>query len=92
MIGNFRKTKSEQKRDLKEKMRNEDKEKRYHGPKEKGGGTNNKQKLKMKPLAMVRPKKNKSESYLNSLSKRIKEIKNKLTTIKHGKYVIFFEM
>jgi hypothetical protein len=46
----------------------------------------------MKPLAMVRPKKNKSESYLNSLSKRIKEIKNKLTTIKHGKYVIFFEM
>ncbi len=39
----------------------EQKEKKYFGPKSKGGGTTNKEKLKSKPLMMIRPKKNKEK-------------------------------
>lgn len=46
---------------MREKLKNEPKEKKYHGPKQKGGGTTNKQKLKNKNLGMLRPKKNKDQ-------------------------------
>ena len=44
---------------MKQQQENQVKEKRYNGPKPKGGGTTNEKKMKNKPLMMVRPKKNK---------------------------------
>ena len=45
-----------------EDLINNPKEKKYVGPKEKGGGTTNEQKNKSKPLTMLRPKKNKERN------------------------------
>ena len=54
------------------------KEKRYHGPKAKKGGSTNQEKKKNKPLMMLRPKKNLDNKQLTSLKQRIKSLKNKI--------------
>lgn len=43
-----------------ERRKTEPKEKAYDGPKKKGGGSTNKEKLKNKNLIMLRPKKNRA--------------------------------
>lgn len=67
---------------------NQPKEKAYNGPKKKGGGSTNKEKLKSKNLLMLRPKKNKerlkSKQVMN-LTNRITSIKNQLGHVRSGK-------
>lgn len=54
------------------------KEKFYQGPKPKAGGSKtNKEKLKNKPLMMLRPKKNK-QSKVEDVRHKIKNIKQQL--------------
>ena len=64
-ITHYRKTKAQQKKDDRERddKDKEQKEKAYKGPKQKGGGSTNKEKLKNKNLQMLRPKKNKKKTY-----------------------------
>ena len=65
MITNFKKTKAQLRKEQLEKRINEPKEKAYAGPKQKGGGSTNKEKLKNKNLIMLRPKKNREKLKIN---------------------------
>jgi hypothetical protein len=56
-----------------------------HTPKQKGGGTTDKEKLKNKPLMMLRPKKNKLRLREKQVKSKIKDLKNKLGRAKGGK-------
>lgn len=77
---------SDQRKELKERMATMVKEKAYKGPKQKGGGTTNIQKLKKKPLMMVRPKKNKmQQNAIDSVKQKIKKIKNQLGHVRNAK-------
>lgn len=55
-----------------------------HKPKEKGGGTNDREKLKNKPLMMIRPKKNKLRMREKQVKTRIKDLKNQLGRVRSG--------
>jgi hypothetical protein len=57
-----------------------------HTPKQKGGGTTDKEKLKNKPLMMLRPKKNKLRLREKQVKSKIKDLKNKLGRAKGSKY------
>lgn len=56
-----------------------------HTPKQKGGGTTDKEKLKNKPLMMLRPKKNKERLREKQVKSRIKDLKNRLGKAQGGK-------
>lgn len=63
----------------------EGKEQFKHKPKEKNGGTTNREKNKLKPLMMVRSKKNKIRKGEKQLKLRIKSLKNQLGKVRSGK-------
>ena len=63
----------------------EGKQKFKHKPKEKKGGTTNKEKKHLKPLMMVRAKKNKIRSNEKQLKLRIKSLKGQLGKVRSGK-------
>lgn len=63
----------------------EGKEKFKHKPKEKKGGTTNREKQHLKPLMMVRAKKNKIRSNEKQLKLRIKSLKSQLGKVRSGK-------
>jgi protein SDA1 len=56
-----------------------------HTPKVKNGGTTNREKNKLKPLMMVRSKKNKIRKDEKQLKLRIKSLKNQLGKVRSGK-------
>lgn len=66
-------------------MKNQKKEKKYNGPKEKKGGTTNEEKNKHKPLMMVRFKQHKERNRVDSVKKKIKKIKLQLGHVRSGK-------
>lgn len=61
------------------------KQKFKHKPKQKKGGTTNRQKQRLKPLMMVRAKKNKIRKNQKQLKLRIKNLKNQLGKVRSGK-------
>lgn len=66
-------------------MKNQVKEKKYHGPKPKKGGTTNEEKNKKKPLMMVRFKRYKEKNRVENVKKKIKKIKVQLGHVRSGK-------
>lgn len=66
-------------------MRNQMREKKYHGPKPKKGGTTNEEKQKRKPLMMVRFKKYKEKNRVETVKRKIKKIKTQLGHVRSGK-------
>jgi protein SDA1 len=63
----------------------EGKDKFKHKPKDKTGGSTNREKNKLKPLMMVRAKKNKIRSNEKQLKTKIKHLKNQLGKVRSGK-------
>lgn len=63
----------------------EGKQKFKHKPKEKKGGTNNREKQHLKPIMMIRAKKNKIRSNEKQLKLKIKNLKNQLGKVRSGK-------
>lgn len=63
----------------------EGKEKFKHKPKDKKGGTTNREKQRLKPIMMVRAKKNKIRSNEKQLKFKIKNLKNQLGKVRSGK-------
>jgi protein SDA1 len=84
-LGYFKRTKTQRRAIEKELNKNKIKEKKYHGPKKKGGGSTNLEKNKHKPLMMLRPKKNREKNQLKSVRKRIKSLKDKIGHVRNGK-------
>jgi protein SDA1 len=69
----------------KDQLKNEEKEKYSHQRKQKIGGKTNKEKLKNKPLMMVIPKKRRQvQVKLESMNKKIKNLKVQLGRFKRG--------
>lgn len=66
-------------------MESQIKEKKYHGPKAKGGGTTNLEKNKKKPLMMVRFKKYKQKNRVESVKRKIKKLKVQIGHVRSGK-------
>jgi len=52
--------------------------------KEKHGGTTNKEKRKNHPLEMLRPKKNRTKVPMKQLRKNIRNLRNKIKTLRYG--------
>lgn len=83
-IAYYKYSKTELKAD--KKRVKEEKDKFKHKPKDKtGGGTTNKEKQRLKPLMMVRFKKNKIRSNEKQLKTKIKHLKNQLGKVRSGK-------
>ncbi|CAD8054780.1 unnamed protein product [Paramecium sonneborni] len=87
-IMRYRKTKSEQKHEKLEELKNGTKEKWYQGPNKKKSefaSTSNKEKLKNKPLQMMRAKKVEQKNKESRIKSKIKDLKNKLGHVRSGK-------
>lgn len=82
----FKKRGKEAKLEQKILLKNTIKEKKHHGPKEKKGGTTNQEKLKRKPLSMLRFKKNREKNrVVDTVKRKIKKIKIQLGHVRSGK-------
>ncbi|CAD8143186.1 unnamed protein product [Paramecium octaurelia] len=87
-IMRYRKTKSEQKHEKLEELKNGTKEKWYQGPNKKKSefaSTSNKEKQKNKPLQMMRAKKVEQKNKESRIKSKIKDLKNKLGHVRSGK-------
>ncbi|CAD8139034.1 unnamed protein product [Paramecium pentaurelia] len=84
----YRKTKSEQKHEKLEELKNGTKEKWYQGPNKKKSefaSTSNKEKQKNKPLQMMRAKRVEQKNKESRIKSKIKDLKNKLGHVRSGK-------